>query len=187
MKPTFYRRTFVKLSVLSGAGALLLPACGDAARTTTDPVTLTADERELMERFAEVFLPTDGTSLKPRQEVPVVDNIEHAFSLIDAPTLEQVRLGLRLFDYGSVLIGLHFTRFVHLSAEQRLHYILHWEQGIAIQRGIVGVFKKLMYFGYWQDIEAGRAIGYQGPVSVAGGLRSLGNAPMPGAPSRSRP
>ena len=29
------------------------------------------------------------------------------------------------------------------------------------------------------DIEAARAIGYQGPVSVLGGVPSLGNAPMP--------
>lgn len=70
-----------------------------------------------------MFLPTESSSLMPRSEVPVVDNIEHAFTLMDQPTLEQVRVGLKLFDYGSVLIGLHFARFVHLSAEQRLAYI----------------------------------------------------------------
>ena len=75
-----YRRTFTKLSVLSGAGLLVLPACDDAA-VPSGSVTLTPDERELLERFAEVYLPTDGTSLKPRAEVPVVDNIEHALSL----------------------------------------------------------------------------------------------------------
>lgn len=184
MRHRFYRRTFLKLSALSGLGALVLPSCDDTANGTHDPVELTAEERELMERFAEVFLPTDGTSLKPRSEVPVVDNIEHAFSLIDEPTLEQVRTGLKLFNYGSILIGFHFASFVHLSVDERLNYIRRWEQGVGVQRGIVGVLKKLMYFGYWQDIEAGRAIGYQGPVSVAGGLRSLGNAPMP---SGSRP
>ena len=68
-------------------------------------------------------MPTEGTSLKPLSDVPVVDNIEHAFSLMDAPTLEQVRIGLKLFNYGSILIGLHFARFVHLSVEQRLDYI----------------------------------------------------------------
>jgi hypothetical protein len=48
-----------------------------------------------------------------------------------------------------------------------------------MQRGIVDVLKKLTYVGYWQDIEAARAIGYRGPVSVAGGIPNLGNAPMP--------
>jgi len=171
----------VKLSALSGLGAIVLPTLGTAAASAAASVKLTPDERQLMERFAEVFLPTEGTSLKPRQEVPIVDNIEHAFSLLDEPTLEQVRLGLKLFDYGSVVIGFHFARFASLSAEQRLDYIGQWERGIGVQRGIVSVLKKLMYFGYWQDIEAGRAIGYQGPVSVAGKLQNLGNAPMPAA------
>ena len=179
-----YRRTFTKLSLLTGAGALVLPACSDDSATPSGTVTLTADERELMERFAEVYVPTDGTSLKPRSDVPVVDNIEHAFSLMDAPTLEQVRIGLKLFNYGAILIGFHFTRFVHLSAGQRLGYIQRWEEGMEIQRGISTVLKKLMCYGYWKDVEAGRAIGYQGPVSEAGGIPSLGNAPMPQVPSK---
>ncbi|MGB5522566.1 MAG: gluconate 2-dehydrogenase subunit 3 family protein [Polyangiales bacterium] len=181
MRTKLYRRTFNKLTLLTSASVLVLPACSDDAVTATNGVTLTSDERNLLERFAEVFLPTDGTSLKPRSEVPVVDNIEHAFTLMDAPTLEQVRIGLKLFDYGSVLIGLHFARFVNLSAEQRLAYIKRWEQGFEMQRGISTLLKKLVCYGYWKDIEAGRAIGYQGPVSEAGGIASLGNTPMPRA------
>ena len=176
-----YRRTFTKLSILSGASVLVLPGCSDDAVGPSGSVTLTPDERELLERFAEVFLPTEGTSLKPRSEVPVVDNIERAFALMGDELLEQVRIGLKLFNYGSVLIGLHFARFVNLSAERRLDYIRRWEEGMEIQRGISTVLKKLIYIGYWQDIEAGRAIGYQGPVSAAAGVPSLGNAPMPRA------
>ncbi|MGB8330450.1 MAG: hypothetical protein WCE62_10010 [Polyangiales bacterium] len=183
MNSKLYRRTFTKLSLLSGAGIIVLPACGNASTVPVGSVTLTRDERELLERFAEAFLPTEGTALKPRSAVPITENIEHAFSLMDAPVLEQVRIGLGLFNYGSILIGLHFARFVHLSVEERLGYIRRWEQGIEMQRGVVGVLKKLICLGYWQDIEAGRAIGYQGPVSVAGGVPSLGNAPMPMAPN----
>ncbi|MBW2222773.1 MAG: hypothetical protein JRF54_00890 [Deltaproteobacteria bacterium] len=178
-----YRRTFTKLSVLSGASLVLLPSCSDAPTVPSGSVSLTTDERELLDRFAEVYIPTEGTSLKPLSEVPVADNIEQAFSLMDAEMLEQVRIGLKLFNYGSILIGLHFARFVHLSVEQRLHYIRQWERGIEIQRGISTLLKKLMCYGYWQDIEAGRAIGYQGPLSEAQGIRSLGNAPMPQSPA----
>lgn len=174
-----YRRTFTKLGILTGASIVVLPACSQAPSVARREVGLSSDERELIERFSEVYLPTEGTSLKPRSEVPVADHIEHAFGLMDEPTLEQIRVGLKLFDYGSVLIGLHFARFVSLSAAERLDYIRRWENGIAMQRGIAGVLKKLICLGYWQDIEAGRAIGYQGPVSVAAGVPSLGNAPMP--------
>ena len=178
MAQKLYRRTFAKLSLLSG-GALVLPTATSVSAYHSAGVELTADERELLERFAEVFLPTEGSSLKPRSEVPVLDNIQHAFSLMDEPILEQVRIGLKLFDYGAVVIGFHFSRFVGLSATDRLDYIHRWENGIAMQRGIVDVLKKLMYVGYWSDIDAGRAIGYPGPVSVAAGVPNLGNAPMP--------
>jgi hypothetical protein len=159
------RRTFTKLGVLTGASALVLPGCSDESVITAGSAKLSAEERDLLERFAEVYLPTEGTSLKPRSEVPVVDNIEHAFSLMDGPTLEQVRLGLKLFNLGSVLIGLHFARFVHLSEEHRLAYLKKWEEGVEVQRGISTLLKKLVCYGYWKDIEAGRAIGYQVPIS----------------------
>jgi choline dehydrogenase-like flavoprotein len=82
----------------------VLPACSDDAVTASNGVTLTSDERNLLERFAEVFLPTDGTSLKPRSAVPVVDNIEHAFTLMDAPTLEHVRIGLNFACHPSLAV-----------------------------------------------------------------------------------
>lgn len=174
-----YRRTFNQLSVLTGASVLTLPTGAFAAQDRTRSVDLTEDERLLIERFTEVYLPTEGSSLKPLSEVPVIDNVAHALSLLDDTMLEQVRVGLKIFDYGSIVLGLHFARFVSLSEQDRIDYIQRWEQGIEMQRGIVGVLKKLVCFGYWRDIEAGRAIGYPGPVSVVGNVPSLGNAPMP--------
>ena len=178
MKHKLDRRTFTKLGLLSG-GALVLPAGGLASMQAANAVALTTDEELLIDKFAEVMLPTEGTPLKPRSEVPVVDNVAHALSLLDEPTLEQVRIGLKLFDYGAIVIGLHFSRFVNLTMEDRLAYIRRWEDGIEMQRGISTVLKKLICFGYFSDVEAGRAIGYPGPVSVAGRVPNLGNAPMP--------
>ena len=178
MKQKLDRRTFTKLGLLS-SGALVFPAGALAATPASATVELTADEELLVEKFAEVMLPTEGTPLKPRSEVAIIENVARAFSLMDEPTLEQVRIGLKLFDYGALLIGWHFSRFVNLSAEDRLAYIRRWENGIEIQRGISTVLKKLTYVGYWSDIEAGRAIGYPGPVSVQGRIPNLGNAPMP--------
>lgn len=183
MKHRLNRRTFTKLGLLS-SGALVLPAGGLASMPPASAIELTGDERLLIEKFAEVMLPTEGTPLKPRADVPIVDNVARAFSLMDDATLEQVRIGLKLFDYGALFIGWHLSRFVHLSLEDRLAYLRRWENGIEIQRGISTVLKKLIYLGYWSDIEAGRAIGYPGPVSVAGRIPNLGNAPMPTSGSR---
>jgi hypothetical protein len=177
VKHKLHRRTFTKLSLFS-AGAWVLPI-GTASAAAVGSVTLTDYERALLERFAEAMLPTEGTSLKPRTEVPIADNIAHALGLLDRPVLEQVRIGFKLFDYGAVVVGFHLKRFVSLSVEQRTDYIHRWEDGVATQRGIVDLLKKLTCLGYWKDLEAARAIGYRGPVSVAGGVPNLGNAPMP--------
>lgn len=177
MKHKLYRRTFTKLSLLSG-GAWVLPI-GTASATATSFLSLTAEERSLIERFAEAMLPTEGTTLEPRSEVPIVDNVARALALLEEPVLEQVRIGFKLFDYGAVVIGFHFKRFANLSVEERVAYIHRWENGVATQRGIVDLLKKLTYLGYWKDLSACRAIGYRGPVSIAGGVPSLGNAPMP--------
>ena len=173
------RRTFGKLGILAGAGAWVLPAWSQASIAGAARIDLTAEEAALIRRFAEVLIPTEGTSLKPQSEVPVVENVAHALSLLDEPTLEEVRVAFKLFDYGAYAIGLHFRRFTKLSTDGCIDYIHRWESGFAMQRGIVDLLKKLAYIGYWQDIEAARAIGYQGPVSIAGGIPYLGNAPMP--------
>jgi hypothetical protein len=174
-----YRRSFTKLSMLSGAAALILPAC-DASRPGSTSV-LSAEERELFDRFAEAYMPTEGTALKPLSAVPVTDNIDRILGTLDEATLDEVHLGLKLFNYGSVVIGWHFARFVHLEIPERLDYLRRWLDGAEMQRAIASLIRKLVCVGYWQDIEAARAIGYHGPVSVEAKLASLGNAPMPEA------
>ena len=178
MKHKLHRRTFTKLGILAG-GSVVLPSWSAVAAAGSQSVSLTREERDLFSRFSEAMLPTVGTSLKPLSDVPVVDNIARALGLLDEPVLEQVRIGLKLFDYGAVVIGFHFARFSNLPVGQRVDYIHRWEDGVATQRGIVDLLKKLTYLGYWQDLGAARRIDYLGPVSDAGGVPSLGNAPMP--------
>ena len=177
-----YRRTFTRLSLLSG-GALIWPACrSDPSGAVGTTGLMSTDERKTVERFADVYLTTDGTKLKPLSEVSYVDNIDRRLSLFDAQTLEEVRFALKLFNYGSIPIGLNFRAFVHLDATARVDYIARLDDGIAIQRGLSALMKNLVINGYWQDIDAGRAVGYQGPISEEAKIPSLGNAPLSYAP-----
>ncbi|MEM9728884.1 MAG: hypothetical protein AAF997_09885 [Myxococcota bacterium] len=174
-----YRRTFTKLSILSGTGALVLPACQGEPPALAETAKLTPDERVLIERFAEVYIPTAGTNLKPLAEVPYLDNIDRILERLDGATLDEVHTGLKLFDYGSIVLGFHLTRFGNLSPEDRLEYIIDWTHGGETQRAIAGVLKSFVAFGYWQDVGAAQRVGYQGPVSDEAKIVSLGNAPMP--------
>lgn len=168
---------------MSGTGALVLPACkGDPAKNA-DAAELTPDERVMIERFAEAYIPTAGTNLKPLSEVPYLDNIEVILGHMDAPTLDEVHMGLKLFDYGSIVLGLHFARFGNLSPQDRLSYIVDWTRGSETQRAVVGLLKNFVAIGYWQNVDAAQRVGYQGPVSDEAKIVSLGNAPMPGIES----
>ncbi len=177
-----YRRTFTKLSLLS-SGALFLPACNrhpSGAGGTTG--VMSSEERLIVERFAQVYVPTEGTELKPLSEVPYLDNIDRRLSLFDEPTMQEVRIAFKLFNYGAIPIGFHFSTFTNLGLPARDAYIRRLDDGIGMLRGISALMKNLVINGYWQDVEAGRAVGYQGPVSKDSGIRSLGNAPMTYAP-----
>lgn len=133
----------------------------------------------MFERFAEVYIPTEGTNLKPLSEVPYLDNIDRVLAFLDAPTLDEFHTGMKLFDYGSVVVGFYFARFANLSPENRLEYIHRWDGSGETQRAIVGLIEKLVAVGYWQDLESARRVGYQGPVSDEARILKLGNAPMP--------
>ncbi|MEM7434054.1 MAG: hypothetical protein AAF436_02810 [Myxococcota bacterium] len=174
-----HRRTFTKLAALSSAGVLITPGCTSEAPASGSLAKLNPDERVMFERFGAVYIPTEGTNLKPLSEVPVLDNIDRVLGHLDEPTLDEVHTGLKLFDYGSIVLGFHFARFGNLTPEDRTSYIRRWEDGGETQRAVVGLIKKLVAFGYWQDVDAAQRVGYQGPVSDEAKILSLGNAPMP--------
>ena len=133
----------------------------------------------MFEQFAEVYLPTDGTELKPLSEVAYLDHIERTLSFVDAPTVEDIHAAFKLFNLGSYLIGLRLRPFTRLDLDDRLAYIRKWEDGFATQRGIVVLIKRLVSIGYLQDVEAGRRLGFKGPISEDARTPKLGNAPMP--------
>lgn len=157
----------------------MLPACNGEPPAHAEAARLTPDERFMFERFSEVYIPTEGTVLMPLSEVPYLENIDRVLGHLDAPTLDEVHTGLKLFDYGSLVIGFHFARFGNLTSDERADYIDRWERGGETQRAVVGLIKKLIAFGYWQNVEAARRVGYQGPVSDEANILKLGNAPMP--------
>ncbi len=160
----------------------MLPSCkGSPPPALSEAARLSPNERVMFERFAEVYIPTEGTNLKPLSEVPYLDNIDRILAFLDAPTLDEFHTGVKLFDYGSIVVGLYFARFINLSEENRLEYIGRWHDGVETQRAVVGLIEKLVALGYWQDVEAARRVGYQGPVSDEARILKLGNAPMPRA------
>lgn len=52
---------------------------------------MSPEERVIVQRFAEAYLPTEGTNLKPLTEVPYLDNIDRRLSSFERMTIESVK------------------------------------------------------------------------------------------------
>lgn len=171
------RRAF--LSGAAAGAALGLAACTRSAPAPAGAKHLTGDEHALFTRLLPVFLPTAGTHLVAPTAVPTMANIDGFFGRFPAKLRNDLGIALKLFDYGALVIGWHFKRFVSLDTAAAEQYCIRWESGNTVQRGVFGALKQIIYVSYWREPATWPPIGYEGPVSARYGLPRLGNAPLP--------
>lgn len=175
------RRVFLKagLGVAMATGTVMTLGCSSEPPVDSTLKTLTVSQQALFARLTEVVLPTRGTALAPISDVPVLANIDKLFSGLHPAVLDDLAGAIMLFEYGSLFMGGHFTRFTRLSDADAVAYIDAWQNGNSIQRGVVTTLKKMVYASYWRDEKTWAPVDYDGPVTVRWGLPSLGNAPLP--------
>lgn len=171
------RRAF--LTGAASAAALALAACSPAQPPPGEFKHLASDEHRLFVKLLPVFLPVEGTGLVAPMAVPTLANIDGFFGRFPPKLRGDLGLGLKLFDYGALVIGWHFRRFISLDADAARAYCARWESGNTVQRGVFGALKQIIYVSYWREPATWPPIGYEGPVTARYGLPRLGNAPLP--------
>lgn len=171
------RRAF--LTAAASGAVLGLAACTPAAPAPSGFKHLSGDEHTLFVKLLPIFLPTESTGLVAPTEVPTLANIDGFFGRFPAELRRNLGLGLKLFDWGALVVGWHFKRFVALDAAAAVAYCARWESGNTVQRGVFGALKQIIYVSYWREPATWPAIGYEGPVTARYGLPRLGNAPLP--------
>lgn len=173
------RRRFLSM----GGQALLfvgmggISACSDAPEPTNS--TISAKTQVFFEYLAQVLLPTEGSTLTPVSQVPLIQNMETLFSYMPAEVVKNLNMAISLFEYGGVVLGGHFSRFTKMDEHTARAYIDEWQSGHHVQQGIVTVLKKIVYGSYWQDETTWAPLKFDGPVSEKWGLPSLGETPLP--------
>ncbi|HAU15841.1 MAG: hypothetical protein CMK83_16785 [Pseudomonadales bacterium] len=177
------RRRFMALAahtiLVAGAGAVL-SACSDppVAEAPAGRV-LSADQVAFFTRFAHVVLPTEGTTMTPLEQVPVLENLDHLMAGMDPDIRSNLAKAMGLFEHGSLVMGWYFSRFSGLPTNEAIAYIDAWQSGHYVQQGIISVLKKLVYASYWREPSTWGPLAFDGPVSEKWGLPSLGEAPLP--------
>ncbi|MAR93077.1 MAG: hypothetical protein SV765_17425 [Pseudomonadota bacterium] len=178
------RRRFVansmRLLLLAGSGPLLAACSGPSRPPIQSMQYLDAGQAELFQRLSEVLLPTEGTALTSRTEVPVVANVDTLYGYLPPQTQADLSTAMDLFEHAGLVLGLHFSRFTRMTDSAAHSYIEQWQQGHSLQQGIIMVLKKLVYASYWRDEQTWGPLQFPGPVSERWGLTSLGETPLPG-------
>lgn len=175
------RRAFLKagLGMALSTSTVLTLGCSSEAPVDPKLKSLSAGQQALFQRLIEILLPTSGTSLAPAESVPVLANIDQLFAGLDEKVRGDLAGATTLFEYGSLLLGGHFSRFTRLNDADAVAYIDAWQNGNSIQRGVVSTLKKLVYASYWRDEKTWAPVQFDGPVTERWGISSLGNTPLP--------
>lgn len=169
------RRSFLRgsLFLTGAASAGLISGCLPGHVPNTPFMLM-----QILKRLQPVALP-DVAPLVSARNIPIEINVNAMLNLMDAQIIEDLEMAAVLFEYGASVLGWHFARFSSLNDADALEYVERWQNGVSMQRGIVTVFKKLLYASYWRDPSTWAPVGFEGPVSEQWGLPSLGNAPFP--------
>lgn len=175
------RRRFLKTGLILGTGAataLTLPARAFAASSVPTYIQhLSEAEYRLFDKLRMVFLPTERFNTLPSTtEVPVMENLDQLVGRLNADTRFLLALGSKTMEFSTLY---RLKRFSSLSNEQVLSQLHAWQNGLAVQSGLIISFKTLLGVSYWRDPRTWQALEYDGPVTAKWGIRRLGNFPLP--------
>ena len=181
----YSRRDFLKLSSVA-AGLVAVGATGLTpgmahAQVPEGIAHMTADEFAVWHRLMEVLLPTEGSTLVPPQDLPVLQTVDGGFLATLPPhVLAAIKGGVTYFNTAAA--DPFGAPFVELDDEKATA----WCDALAGSdneqaRGLFSVLKFFVVTAYWAIPPAWGPVGFDGPVTERWGLEYQGNAPLPQA------
>lgn len=177
------RRSFLKaasgLAVAATVGTGLLGATHAFASMPEGIKVMTANEYQVMHRLMNVMLVTEGTSLVPASEIPVMQTLDAALlATMEPHILHGLKGGIAYFNEGPKTE--YGKPFVKLTDKDAAAFCDTWADSDEVpHRSLVMGLKKLVGLAYWANPPTWAPLGYGGPVTKKWNLESLGNAPLP--------
>lgn len=176
------RRDFLRFGLaaagLAATGGLLAPNAAQAALPAGITVMNEA-EYAVFNRLLAVMLPTEGSTLVPTAQIPVMQTLDAALlATMEPHILKGLKGGVQYFNDGP--LARHGKHFTELDDATAARFCDDWANAPeAPHRALAMGLKKLVGLAYWANPPTWAPLGYDGPVSRKWGLKSLGNAPMP--------
>jgi hypothetical protein len=177
------RRVFLRLAGGTAAfSALARPGAVHAAALTArggEPV-FDAAEREILARICERMVETGEPAAPALRQTRALETIEALCRGLDAGVRRQLRLALRLFEYGPFVFDWTFARFTRMSDAECDASLTAWMTSrLALRRTAFLALRNLALYGYYSQPETWPLVGYAGPL--LGRKGGAAPAPPPGA------
>lgn len=166
--PRTTRRGFLRLAgATAGLAALARIHALPVAAAAGIPDERFFDEREseILLRIAERICDTGEPGAPPLAETGTVATLDAFCRRLDPALVADLRLALRLFEWGPFLFDWTFTRFTRMSDAQRDASLRAWRTSrLAIRRQAFFALRNLCLLGFYSQPGTWRRIGYQGPL-----------------------
>jgi hypothetical protein len=176
------RRDFLKLGAVASACVAAGMVSSSARAAVPDGIThMSEAEYGIFHRLMEVLLPTEGSTLVPPQDLPVLQTVDGGFLAGMPPhVLNMLKGGVAYFnDAAKEPFG---KSFVELSDQEATAYCDALATSVQDPaRGLFTALKFLVITAYWAIPPAWGPTGFDGPVTEKWGVDYAGNAPLPQA------
>lgn len=162
----FSRRTFLKLGIGVGGGALLVGG-GALALFRTGPAApgkavLSSDEVAFLEALAEVYLPPGNALGVEARSLDVAGSFDAHLASLPPRERRLARGLLTLFDQWPRLSFSSLSRFAGLPLDERTAIIRAWEESPKQARhGVAGLLRVLLGLHLFSSPAALAAVGHR--------------------------
>ncbi len=162
------RRGFLRLSgttaaltALAGLRAVPPAAAAEPGGTPVFDET----EREILTALMERMVDTGDPAAPAVRDTRAVATVETLCETLDPGVVRQLRLGLRLFEYGPLVFELTLARFTGMSDARKDASLRGWmESRFALRRLAFLGLRNVCLLGYYSQEETWPLIGYAGPL-----------------------
>jgi len=133
-----------------------------AKELTSGKSALRAYVGRIIEALSEAIIPAEGEIPIAVKETSSIRFLAKYLMELDSGARFGIKVLLIAFDFLPFLFIFRFSRFVNLSAENKLRYLQNWNNSrIYYRRMVVVLLKTLIGMGFYNDPRVLDAIGFK--------------------------
>ncbi len=168
--PEISRRGFLRMAGTSAALTALaqlraLPPAALAGAAEAGDAFFSPRETEILTQIVERMVESGEPGAPAVRDTRAVATIDALCRSLDPEVADQLRVVLRLFEYGPPVFDLTFSRFTRMSPAEQDASLQAWMTSrLSLRRRAFYALRNLALLGYYSQDATWPLIGYAGPL-----------------------